>query len=200
MRDALLGVPGQGRGSKKQSKALCLCGSVDVEESSDVGPSSSMELEGGKVKIHCGVRCTSVEPLPDGTVRLQYEPSSMSVESPESDSDRASQDTSSQDGEWESSETAIFDHVIICVAPHVASQILKNCSPLQSFFDQCPFRPVRAHSIVHTDQSVKCSSSTKSASTALTYEIGEDGSWVLHIDCEKYYGMRTDNIVSICYA
>lgn len=200
MRDRLMEVPSEGIGRKKQSKALCLCGSVDVEEFSDLGPCSSMEDEGGKVAIHCGVRCTSVEPLPDGTVRLQYEPSSMSVESPESDSDRASQDTSSQDGEWESSETAIFDHVIICVAPHVASQILKNCSPLQSFFGQCPFRPVRAHSIVHTDRSVKCSSSANSGPTALTYEIGEDGSWVLHIDCAEYYGIRTNNIVSICYA
>jgi hypothetical protein len=229
MRERLLGVPGKSLGpmrkqrkSSRLGKAVC-CTSIDTldmdgEEMNlddmnmgDVGASS--KSKSGKVTIRCGTRCTSVEPLPDGTVRLEYEPAckstktSKSSDKAESDSEKAESDSESrtqvkswQDENSDGVETAIFDHVLICVAPHVAQKILKNCCPLQSLFDQCPFRPVRAHAIVHTDRSVKCTSNP----TALTYEIGEDGSWILHIDCEEYYrmekGQGNNNIVSIFYA
>jgi hypothetical protein len=156
--------------------------------------------EGGNVVIHCGTQCTRVEPLPDGTVQVQYRPSSRTTGNAESDSQSSSEDRSSQETNTEDLTTAVYDHVLVCVHPHVAQKLVKNCAALQSLFDDCPFHPVYANAIVHTDQSVKCSSSP----TALTYEIGEDGSWILHIDCEKYYGMEkgkgNNNIVSIFYA
>lgn len=212
MRDRLLGVP-----VEELPKSSCLAlnckkvnrADVDSEELDmnmpDVDAHASLKNDSGNgnVTIHCGTRCTSVERLSDGTVRLQYERASKSSrtkssDTAESDSERSCEDKSFEDEQ--SAVTAIFDHVIICVAPHVAMKILKNCLPLQSLFEKYPFRPVQAHSIVHTDQSVKCTSNP----SALTYEIGEDGSWILHIDAEQYYRMKkgkgNGNIVSIFYA
>eukprot|EP00746_Dinoflagellata_sp_MGD_P079428 gnl/MRDRNA2_/MRDRNA2_31757_c0_seq1.p1 gnl/MRDRNA2_/MRDRNA2_31757_c0~~gnl/MRDRNA2_/MRDRNA2_31757_c0_seq1.p1 ORF type:complete len:613 (+),score=111.05 gnl/MRDRNA2_/MRDRNA2_31757_c0_seq1:69-1907(+) len=163
------------------------------KECDDPGMEVAGNSGGGKVMIHCGTRCTSIEPLPDGTVRLHYESPS---------DEKSSQNSHFQDEDSKNQKTACFDQVIICVHPHVAKKLLKNCAPLQSLLDDIPFHPVHAHAIVHTDQSVKCTSSSGRRS-ALTYEIGQDGSWILHIDCQQYYKMKkgkgNGNIVSIWY-
>jgi len=213
VRDRLLGASGEIQEStclKKESVYPLWCASgnslgVDGEHEHVEGSAPPMhstehpknEAE-SNVKIHCGTFCSSVEPLLDGTVRLQYGQRSRS--SAESDSESSSGNGRSQAGDSEDLETAIFDHVIVCVHPHVAETLVKKCKPLQSLFTDYPFRPVYANAIVHTDQSVKCSRGP----TALTYEVGPDSSWILHIDCEKYYGMEkgkgNGNIVSIFYA
>lgn len=192
MRDRLTGVAGKALGDVKQRKPGCLgCVKVATADTNEDMERDDLDMEasgnsgGGKVMIHYGTCCTSVEPLPDGTVRLQYDSPSA-------------EDSKNQ-------KTAIFDQVIICVHPHVAKKLIKNCSPLQSLLHEVPFHPIYAHAIVHTDQSVKCISSSggRSAASALTYEIGQDGSWILHIDCQQYYGMKKEkanhNIVSIFY-
>jgi len=212
MRDRLLG---KAEGDFKRQKPGCLAcvkadlSDVDTDEvdwadinTDYVGDSkvqSNRHLGSGNVVIHYGTYCTSVEQLLDGTARVHYKQSSDSPGTVESDSEKCSQDGGSEDEGSENKKAAVFDHVIVCVHPHVAEKLVKDYQPLRSLFDDYPFRPIRAHAIVHTDQSVKCSSPT-----ALTYEIGEDGSWNLHIDCEQYYGMKKGkgkgNIVSIFYA
>lgn len=213
MRDRLMN--GKAEGNVKRQKPGCLAcvradmSDIDTQETDDEDMKTQVNEDStgqsqrrsrdGKVVIRCGTCVTSVEQLVDGTVRVHYEPSSSS---PESASEKSNQGRCSGDEGAENQKAAVFDHVIVCVHPHVAQKLLKDYQPLRSLFDEYPFRPIRAHAIVHTDQSVKCSSST--GPTALTYEIGEDGSWILHIDCEQYYGMEkgkgNGNMVSIFYA
>lgn len=132
------------------------------------------------VSVRCEACCELVRPMQDGRVMVQWSErgQTSSAESPPSHSQ-------------------VFDAVLVCLPPHVARRIVDCPQAKQLCADFCP---VKAHSIVHTDYSVK---SKKYAAAALTYETARSGDWTLHIDCDRFYRMtgnnRTGNIVSVYY-
>lgn len=166
------------------------------------------------VRLLCGTRCEAIEEASIGRKGVRVSYTQINVGNGEDSARRTTEE---------------FDAVIICVPPHTAAKLLqagdksaahvfssRTCvegeghEPLNTTIPPSPtsaqsfcdlFYPVHAHSCVHTDRSVfreelECK--------ALVYEVSPDGSWVLHIDADKYYAipedLRRGNVVSIWYS
>jgi len=141
----------------------------------------------GKTRVLCNARCTLVQP--------EHSQSKQALVQWIEEDDRSG----SKKHLLEKEE--LFDAVLVCVPPHIAKNIV-DCKAAK---DLCGnFQRVTAHSVVHTDHSVKAAGRTDCGgqdSHALTYEIGASGAWAMHIDCNKFYNMggKTENIVSVWY-